>query len=85
MQEEWTLLLIPNQKLAPQSHSCSERLVRVFPFPPTPTLVVPVSLHELIPQLGKAPGGPKVGMENSVNRGSHSPPPSQWPIPTQSL
>lgn len=26
---------------------------------PTPTLVVPVSLHELIPQLGNPPGGPR--------------------------
>lgn len=41
---------------------------------PTPPVVVPVSLHELISQLGSQPGGPRGG-HGEVSE-SQSPPPS---------
>lgn len=75
-----------HQKLAPQSHTFSERLVRVFLFLPQPQpwrfrFPCMSSSHSW----GRRLVAPGVGMENPVNRGSHSPPPSHWPIPTQSL
>lgn len=54
------LLLIPTKNLLHRA-TLSQSANTSLSLPPHPAPVVPVSLHELIPQLGNPPGGPRSG------------------------